>query len=170
MVLVCELAVAFAGFTAIVSVLHYTTDELERSLLELRLRQMLELSLLTIAGGLLPFLLRQIGADESTSWRLAGALLGLAGCFMLWIQGSRNFAVRVRRAASYNFAYAVFLFFLGAIATISFFVTASGVFRSDGVYVLGVTLVLVIAGLQFLRAATLVVRTSALRPASSNGE
>ena len=68
--LIAELAAAFAGFTAIVSVLNTRADARKRALDLLRLRSMLEASLCTIALALLPTLLLEVGIGGA-AWRWA---------------------------------------------------------------------------------------------------
>lgn len=60
LILVCELAGAFAGFVAIVSVLDGRASRRSR-FDKMRLRQMLELSLFAIGLGLLPEVLARLG-------------------------------------------------------------------------------------------------------------
>lgn len=151
LVLICELAVAFAGFTAIVSALDGGSDTRRRHLIAFRLRQMLELSLLTIAAGVLPYLLGQFGIRGDVVWRVAAATMAASGILVLRVQASRGFGVQLRGVPGYSLKVARFLLLLGLATVLSFAMSALGFIGSQAGYVLGVTLLLAVAGLQFLR-------------------
>ena len=152
--LICELAAAFAGFTAVVSALDARFDGARRDLDVERLRQMLEMSLATIWGGLLPTLLILLEVAEGSPWRVAAGVMFLVILALFVVQVPRGFRRDLRAVPGYNMAYARFLTALGLAVLISFAVAALGRAASAGFYALGVSLMLMIAGLQFLRAST----------------
>lgn len=158
--LICELAVAFAGFTAVVTVLHISPDERERALLVNRVRQMLELSLVTVAAGLAPGLLMRLGLEGEGVWRIAGAVFVVVGLVLIRIQGPRGFAARVRAAPGYNVPISIFLVVLGVVVILGFGLAASGITDPEGAYTLAITLLLGMAGIQFLRASVWVLQSS----------
>lgn len=151
--LVCELAVAFAGFTAIVSVLDRRHGPGSRWIDVVRLRQMVELSLVVIGAGLTPALLLRLGLEERVVWRVACSALVVVGLILLWIQSVRGLRPDVRAASDFNPLYARFLQLLGVASITAFACGGFGWLPPDGAFHLGVTLLLTVAALQFLRAA-----------------
>jgi len=99
---IAEVAVAFAGFAGLVTVLARRATESDRALDIVRLRDLLLLSLLAVAAALFPKLPVAFGAGEETTWRVAAAFFGVAwvgfGIQGLWAgwrlarSGSRPFA------------------------------------------------------------------------------
>lgn len=164
--LVCELAAAFAGFTAIVSVLDQRSDSGSLKIDVVRLRMMVELSLVVIGAGLLPALLFRLGMEEHALWRIACAAMLVGGVALIRIQSVRGFRKEIRAAPNFNLAFARFLQLLGGASIAAF---ACGAFKwipADAAFHLGVTLLLSVAGLQFLRAAVSVMEERARDPSS----
>lgn len=159
LILICELAAAFAGFTAIVSALDSGSDTPRRYLIGYRLRQMLELSLLTIAGGVLPYLLGQLGVGGQGVWRVAAGIMAASGLLVLRMQASRGLREEMRRVPDYSLKMALFLLFLGLATVLSFALSVVAVIGPQAGYVLGVTILLAVAGLQFLRTCTTILRS-----------
>ena len=158
LILVCELAAAFAGFTAIVSALDSRSSRRSR-VNKMRLRHMLELSLFAIGIGLLPELLRQQGMESATPWRVAGVVV-VAGALVLFpIQMRRGINPEMKAVPGYSLAYARFLVGLGLFSVVAFLLSATALVAPQGGYVLGTTLVLTAAGLQFLRVCTSILAT-----------
>lgn len=158
LILICELAVAFAGFTAIVTAVQSGPDKPIRFLTAFRLRQMLELSLLTIAGGLLPHLIGQFGIADATVWRVAGGVMAGVGIVVVRVQTLRGFQAQMRRETGYSLALARFLLLLGLAVVLSFILSATAVIMPESGYVLGLTILLAVAGIQFLRTCTSILR------------
>jgi len=73
-----EIAVAFAGFASLVSILggRSSGDQLLANLV--RLRGMLQAALVVLAFSLAPFLPARFGVSDDLSWRTAGAVFALA--------------------------------------------------------------------------------------------
>ena len=149
--LTSELAAAFAGFTALVTVLERKEDEATRHLNALRLRQMLELSLLAIAGGLLPSLFVQFGAHDGLEWRLAAAVLAITTLGLVRVNAIKGFHSTIRRIPEFSLVYARSLLAMGLLTVVSFLLASANLVRPQAAYILGVTTLLTIAGLQFLR-------------------
>ena len=156
---ICNLAAVFAGFTAIVSVLR-SDDETgpdEMALNKVRLRQMLEICLFTIAAGLLPQLIASFNTDVDLALRISGALAAPLGSLLLILQGHRAYNQNVRKLAGYSVHFTRFAMSSGTIVVVLFALAAFGI-RPAAVYFSAVTLGLVIAGLQFFRTSTSVLR------------
>lgn len=150
--LVAELAVAFAGFTAIVSVLDARSDSRKRALDVLRLRAMLEASLTTIALALLSSLLLQAGLGE-TAWRWACAIGALAVGVLYVAQVRRSFTREMKEIPGYSLIFARFLAGMGIAGMGGLIAGAFGVGDPATLYALSATLLLSVAGLQFFRVS-----------------
>jgi hypothetical protein len=156
---ICNLAAVFAGFTAIVSVLR-SDDETgadEITLNKIRLRQMLEICLFTIGAGLMPQLIVSFDTTFDLALQVSGALAAASGSLLLILQGHRAFPMNIRKLAGYSVRFTRFAISLGAIVVALFAIAAFGI-RPAAAYSSAVTLGLVIAGLQFLRTSTSVLR------------
>lgn len=151
---VAELAVAFAGFAGLVTVLtrRLTGSELEFDLV--RLRDLLLLSLLAAAFGLFPKLPALFGATDELTWRLSSGLLATAwGGF--GIQGLLA-GVRLSRGGTRPFSRPLFwsnlvvhLFCMTALAMVAADVSiVSGV--RPAVYLATLFALLYLAGAYFV--------------------
>jgi hypothetical protein len=99
---VAEVAVAFAGFAGLVTVLTQRLAESQREFDVVRFRDMLLLSFITGAFALFPTLPASFGVDEETTWRVSSALFlsawtafglqGLFAGFRLSRSGTRPFS------------------------------------------------------------------------------
>lgn len=99
---VAEVAVAFAGFAGLVTVLTQRLGKTEREFDIVRFRDMLLLSLIAAAFSLLPTLPLAFGASDETTWRLSALLFllawsafglqGLVAGFRLSRAGTRPFS------------------------------------------------------------------------------
>ena len=70
---VAELAVALAGFSAIIGVLSTRRGSIDLQVNSLRLQVMLETCFMVAAASLMPVLLEQFGVASSVLWRTASA-------------------------------------------------------------------------------------------------
>jgi hypothetical protein len=75
---VAEVAVAFAGFAGLVTVLTQRLAKTEREFDIVRFRDMLLLSLIAAAFSLLPTLPSAFGASDEATWRLSAVLFLIA--------------------------------------------------------------------------------------------
>jgi hypothetical protein len=99
---VAEVAVAFAGFAGLVTVLTQRLTKTERDFDVVRFRDMLLLSLIAAAFALFPTLPVTFGASEEITWRISSGLFvvawagfglqGLLAGFRLSRSGTRPFA------------------------------------------------------------------------------
>lgn len=159
--LVAELAVAFAGFTAIVSVLDRRFGAGSATINVVRLRQMLEVSLVVIAASLMPGLLSWLGLREPLVWRVACTFLVVGGAAFYLNQTARGLSAEARAIPGFNLMYARFLQLLGIGALVASGLGAFGWIPAAGGFHLAVTLLLALAGLQFLRAAESIMEARA---------
>ena len=74
---IAEIAVAFAGFASLVSVLGKGTSTDDPRVSGTRMRGMINFSLMAIAFSLVPYLLHRYGLDQGIVWRLSSALFAL---------------------------------------------------------------------------------------------
>jgi hypothetical protein len=150
--LIAELAAAFAGFTAIVSVLDARGDSRKRALDVIRLRAMLEASLATIALALLPSLLLQVGLGEA-AWRWASAIGSLVVGVLYAAQVRRGFTRELKNTPGYSLVFARFLAVMGIAGLGGLIVAAFGVGDPSALYSVCATLLFSVAGLQFFRVS-----------------
>ncbi len=70
-----EIAAAFAGFAALVSVLRERGDRVEAAHNILRLRIVISTSVVVVGASLIPIALSGFGLDESLIWRICAVIL-----------------------------------------------------------------------------------------------
>ena len=76
---IAEIAVAFAGFASLVSVLSSARNERHALAQSILFRTMVLMSLAVVAFSLVPFMTHGFGFPSSVSWRLASGLFLLGG-------------------------------------------------------------------------------------------
>ncbi len=74
-----EIAVAFAGFASLVTILGRRSSRVDPRIIAMRFRGMLTNSLLVVAFSMIPLLLFRYGLRETAVWRISSVLLALAG-------------------------------------------------------------------------------------------
>ncbi len=74
-----ELAVAFAGFASLVTILGRRSSQVDPRIVAMRFRGMLTNSLLVVPFSIIPLVLFRYGLSETVVWRLSSVLLALAG-------------------------------------------------------------------------------------------
>ena len=154
--LFAELAVAVAGFTAIVSVFGPHRGGSGGLIQALRVKMMLEVSILTMFASLLPLLIGTLGLPSWVTWRVAGGVM-FALCVVLWVRQLSLVRRRgIEKAPGFDSRIAELIKGMAAFGTICFLVAA--VFAKWGlvasVYGVGVLNSLCFAAIQFMRAAT----------------
>jgi hypothetical protein len=86
---VAEVAVAFAGFASLVSILGRGTADADPRVLSLRMRAMLLTSLLVVGFALVPVILDRYGAGPDRAWTVSSLLLLLTTLtYYRWLQGA----------------------------------------------------------------------------------
>jgi hypothetical protein len=108
---VAEVAVAFAGFTGLVTVLTQRLAKIQREFDIVRFRDMLLLSLIVAAFSLFPTLPAVFGASEETRWRVS-ALLFLIAWAGFGLQGLLA-GLRLHRSGTRPFSRPLFWSNLG---------------------------------------------------------
>ena len=156
LMLFAELAVAVAGFTAIVSVFGPNRRGSEGIVQAFRVRQMLELSLFTMFASLFPPLIGTVGLPLWVTWRVAGSVM-VALCVLLAVTQLGLIRRRgIDRAQGFDHRWANLVKSVAGFNTLCFL--AGAVFAKWGpvasVYATGVFGSLCLAAIQFLRAAT----------------
>lgn len=148
---IAEVAVAFAGFASVVVLFQHRDPESWPVSLVVRLRTMIEGSLVTLFSALLPFVLHHLGLDGAQLWMLASLALafGYAGFGTLVWRRSRSALGAGQLSPGFSAGVAV----VSASLLAALLVNATGaVFaRPFGAYLLAVTWTLVFASLMFLR-------------------
>ena len=146
-----QIGMALAGFAGLVTLLSRPTPRADGRLNEIRFRNMVELSLMLAAFGLLPFVPAEFGLAESTSWRISSAGYAIASVAFLihTVQRNRRFMGRVLIVGKVSFAL------VAACAGQALFLglNALGVFRGleSGVYFGGLFLHFLGASFFFIR-------------------
>lgn len=80
---IAEIAVAFAGFSGLVTILGQRAGHVQPQLVEHTLRGMILTSLLAVAFSLFPFLPYRLGASVDVAWRIsAGAYAAASGAYL----------------------------------------------------------------------------------------
>jgi hypothetical protein len=150
---IAELAVAFAGFASVVVLFQHRDPGRWPADVGIRLRTMIEGSLVTLFSALLPFVLHHLGLVGPPLWTTASLALAFA---------YPAFGIRVwrrsRGAIASGHLSGSFSSVIGAVTvcvTVALLCNAAGIgFAGDfGPYLLGVAWSLVFASLMFLRLA-----------------
>jgi hypothetical protein len=153
--LFAELAIAVAGFTAIVSVFGPHRGGSGGIVQAIRVKMMLEVSIVTMFASLLPLLIGTLGLPAWVTWRIAGSVMSVF-CVLLWVSQLRLVRKRdIENAPGYSRRAAVLTKGMGAFGTLCFL--GSTVFAKWGpvatIYAVGVLNSLCFAAVQFMRAA-----------------
>ena len=153
--LTAELSVGIAGFTAVFSVLGQRESVAPDRMQRHRVRQMLIMSLATALASLLPIWLTGMSAASEIVWRLSGGIcVAVAASLMIHIEGL-NRRGGFRQLPGYSRPNALFMWTSGF--AVLFLYALSAIMSSDAVaekcYTSAVVLSLVMAGVQFVRAA-----------------
>ncbi len=75
---IAEVAVAFAGFASLVSILGQRSSQDDLYVSSVRMRAMVLYSLLVVAFSLSPFVFNRYGLQDETVWRVSSALFAIA--------------------------------------------------------------------------------------------
>lgn len=147
--LVAELAVAFAGFASLVSIIGSRRGRDAPEIDASRIRSMLEASLLVAAFTFAPILAHEAGLSVSASWRASSGLFATAAAPVMALQSRRAYAFTGFRMSRSWQASALALWVATLAAVLG---TAFGVVENAGFgYVLGLFVYLAYAGLLFVR-------------------
>jgi hypothetical protein len=160
---IAEVAVAFAGFASVVVLFQHRDPHRWPPAVVVRLRTMIEGSLVTLFSALLPCVLHQLGLADDPLWAASSLVLALAYVAFGAVVWQRSRAPLASGQLSRGFSATV-----GAISTLvlaALLLNAAGVvfLRASGAYLVGVTWTLVFASLMFLRVVIFPIGTSRSR-------
>ncbi len=142
-----EVAVAFAGFASLVTILGRRSSQVDPRIIALRFRGMLTNSLLVVAFSMIPLVLFRYGLSESVVWRLSSVLLALAGGinFLALLRRGRSLLTGAGPISSVRLAATSGLFVLAEVILV---LNAFGVTEpiASAAYLTGLLSFLAIAG------------------------
>ena len=151
---IAEIAVALAGFSALVALLAARRGRANPRLEALRLQVMLESSLLVVAFALLPLIVSELGTSAGMAWRISAAL------FLAVDLPHMAFTMRRFRAYRDSFSSAdrtgsVIVQIFGYSGDIAALVIVSGVMTElhPGFYLTAMYLNLLVSAILFVRFA-----------------
>ncbi len=151
---------ALAGFASLVTVLGQRHSGGDFEVNVVRLRGMLETSLIALVFSLTPFLPRELGISDVASWRLASAFFALAGGARLAVK----FTEGLVNHASTSLAYALVLVQALAIVLLASIAVGLVSERASGCYLIALFIYLSVSTIFFLRLVLSLV--SSQRPAA----
>ncbi len=142
-----EVAVAFAGFASLVTILGRRSSQVDPRIVAMRFRGMLTNSLLVVAFSMIPLVLFRYGLRETVVWRLSSVLLALAGGinFLALFLHARPL---LREGVPISSVRRAVTFGLIGLAEVVLVLNASGVTEpiASAAYLTGLLLFLCIAG------------------------
>jgi hypothetical protein len=157
---IAEIAVAFAGFASIVVLFQHRDPGRWPAAVVVRLRTMIEGSLVTLFSALLPIVLHHLGLSGGTLWSVCSVALALGYAVfggLVW-RRSRAALAGGQLSPAFSAAVAGVTVALGAGLLLN---AADLVFhRTFGAYLAGVAWALVFASLMFLRLAAFPIGAS----------
>jgi hypothetical protein len=149
---IAEVAVAFAGFASLVSILGRRSSRDSPVVQAARLRGLIVSSLVVVAFSFLPFVPHRFGSSEPAVWRLSSAVFALAGAGMAVVAFGNLGRVRSAGAISPGFTWrGVVIGGALLVAEALLLGNASGGFPSSpaAVYIVSLLLFLGLAGFMF---------------------
>jgi hypothetical protein len=150
---IAEVAVAFAGFASIVSVLGERRSDVPNHVNAVRMRGMILSSLLAVAFSLLPFLLYSYGLDGANLWRTSSGILFLPTAAFAFSLVRRIRALRPRTGQRSNlrrwFFYLPLVTFAATLFACALNVLGGWSAKAVAIYLTSVALLLFISGLAF---------------------
>jgi hypothetical protein len=151
-----EVAVAFAGFSAVVSVFDRRAENDDPRIRHYRVRVMVEYSLCVAIFAFVPYLLNAALGSEELAWRVSSLALAIAWSTVGLSAGRR--AGRVFRKSSFSMAptFSVVSTFLGYTGAAILVLNAIGLsLRAPGTsYIVGLFFPLLQSALYFLRVVS----------------
>jgi hypothetical protein len=158
---VAELAVAFAGFASLVSILGTRRGRDAPEIDALRLRGMLETSLLVAAFALVPILVHESGLDAALSWRVSAGCFAFSVACVFIVQKRRTNAAAPETGYQAPHHLTATFYFLVFVSFGSLLGTTLGVLpNASFAYGLGLFAFLAYAGLLFVRLVSSLLSTT----------
>lgn len=147
---IAEVAVAFAGFASLVSILGRGTSADDPRVLSVRMRAMLLTSLLVVAFSLVPVILDSFGARPQASW-IASSLLLLTAtlAYYRWLQGAIHTLGRAGLTPSTFQRRIIIPTLLLTLAVVSLLLLADAVLAMPAIYLSALALLLFQSGFAF---------------------
>ena len=158
--LIAELAVAFAGFASLVSIIGRRRGRDAPKIDADRIQGMLEASLLVAAFAIIPILGHEAGLSISVAWQASAGLFAVSVAIIVALQIRRLLA-----APDYGYrpplhwrasAFATWFACLGALSATAIGIVENGAFG----YTFGLFAFLVYAGLLFIRLVSSLLNAS----------
>jgi len=148
-----EVAVAFAGFSAVVSIFDRRAADDDPRVRHYRVRVMVEYSLCVSIFAFVPYLLNAVFASEAVAWRMASALLAVFWSAIGLSARHRARRIFERSAFAVAPAFSAVATALGFCGAAILFLNAAGLpLRSPGAsYIVGLFFPLLQSALYFLR-------------------
>ena len=141
-----EVSIAFAGFASLVTLLGRRSAGQTLLLDVARLRGMILISLVALAGSLFPFLPYALGASSEAVWRISSGVFFLAAGMISWVQFQHLRQAGQSRAGSVYVNMPLALICLSLLALNS--ILGMGKF-SPGIYIFCLFSALFISGFLF---------------------
>jgi len=145
---VAEIAVAFAGFSGLVTILGQRLSRVHPQLVEHNLRAMILTSLLAVSFSLLPFLPHRLGASPDVAWRISAGAFGVALATYFFNTGIRRRALGRSGVAGVLSAGTLLSATLWLLAILVLLAVAAGI-AGAGFYLLALFVVLYVSGQLF---------------------
>ena len=145
---VAEIAVAFAGFSGLVTILGQRSSRVPHQLVEHTLRAMILTSLLAVSFSLFPFLPYRLGASPDVTWRISAGAFAVALVIYVYHTASRRVALARSGVAGVMSGGIRFGAILAISAIFALFAVASGI-AGMGFYLFALFVVLYVSGSLF---------------------
>lgn len=148
-----EVAVAFAGFSALVSIFDRRADSDDPRIRHFRVRVMVEYSLCVVVFSFVPYLLNAVVGSEEVAWRVSSAALAIVWSVVGLSSSRRARHILGRSTFSVAPAFSSIATMLGYAGATILVLNAFGfALRSFGAsYILGLFFPLLQSALYFLR-------------------
>lgn len=148
-----ELAVALAGFSAVIGVLSRRRDSAELEINALRLQVMLETCFMVAAAALIPVLLDKFHISHSILWRIASATFLCIAIPFEFVARNRTKNMPNMTLTKFNVNTVNWLLSLGAdLLLVAILINVVGTF-SDALYLVALFSQLALAGILFVQFA-----------------
>lgn len=148
-----ELAVALAGFSAIIGVLSSRKDRADRKVNALRLQVMLETCFMVAAVALFPALLSHLGVDSSMIWRIASAVFLCIAIPFEFVARNRTKDLPNMTLTKVNVNTVNWGLSIGAdLILVAIVINVAGI-NSEALYLIALFLQLTLAGILFVQFA-----------------
>ena len=145
---IAEIAVAFAGFSGLVTILGQRSSRVDPKLVEHTLRAMILTSLLAVSFSLFPFLPYRLGASAEATWRISAGAFALAQVAYLINTGIRRRSLARSGVHGAFSAHTRFAAALWVVAILALLALAGGV-AGTGLYLFALFVVLYASGSLF---------------------